>query len=98
RQTGALSRIIDRGSRAINFILSSMVFNVIPTIVEIIMVTGILAYNFRAPFAWITSLSVAAYIAFTVLVTQWRIKISQVMNKADNDASSRAIDSLVNYE
>ncbi|RZC44900.1 hypothetical protein C5167_037864 [Papaver somniferum] len=98
RQTGALNRIIDRGSRAMNFILASMVFNVIPTILEISMVAGILAYKFGAPFAWITSLTVAAYIAFTISVTQWRIKISQVMNKADNDASSRVIDSLVNYE
>ncbi|KAI3832191.1 hypothetical protein MKW92_034273 [Papaver armeniacum] len=98
RQTGALNRIIDRGSRAMNFILASMVFNVIPTILEILMVAGILAYKFGAPFAWITSLTVAAYIAFTISATKWRIKISQVMNKADNDASSRVIDSLVNYE
>ncbi|KAL5974877.1 hypothetical protein ACLOJK_031550 [Asimina triloba] len=98
RQTGALNRIIDRGSRAINFILSSMVFNVVPTVLEISMVSGILAYKFGAPFAWITSLSVAAYVAFTLTVTQWRTKFRQVMNKADNDASSRAIDSLINYE
>ncbi|PIA59668.1 hypothetical protein AQUCO_00400515v1 [Aquilegia coerulea] len=98
RQTGALNRIIDRGSRAINFILSAMVFNVAPTILEISMVSGILAYTFGAPFAWITSLSVAAYIAFTLVVTQWRTKFRQAMNKADNDASSRAIDSLINYE
>ncbi|XVF05874.1 hypothetical protein REPUB_Repub05bG0210700 [Reevesia pubescens] len=98
RETGALNRIIDRGSRAINFILSSMVFNVVPTILEISMVSGILAYNFGAPFAWITSLSVAAYIAFTLSVTQWRTKFRKAMNKADNDASTRAIDSLINYE
>ncbi|URD92024.1 ABC transporter transmembrane region [Musa troglodytarum] len=98
RQTGALNRIIDRGSRAINFILSSMVFNVAPTILEIAMVSGILAYKFGATFAWITSLSVAAYIAFTLIVTQWRTKFRQAMNKADNDASTRAIDSLLNYE
>lgn len=98
RQTGALNRIIDRGSRAINFILSSMVFNVVPTILEIAMVSGILAYKFGATFAWITSLSVAAYVAFTLVVTQWRTKFRQVMNKADNDASTRAIDSLLNYE
>ncbi|XP_039113937.1 ABC transporter B family member 25, mitochondrial isoform X2 [Dioscorea cayenensis subsp. rotundata] len=98
RQTGALNRIIDRGSRAINFILSSMVFNVVPTILEITMVSGILAYNFGALFAWITSLSVVAYIAFTLIVTQWRTKFRQAMNKADNDASSRSIDSLLNYE
>ncbi|ONK55386.1 uncharacterized protein A4U43_UnF4030 [Asparagus officinalis] len=98
RQTGALNRIIDRGSRAINFILSSMVFNVVPTILEIAMVSGILAYKFGATFAWITSLSVAAYVAFTLVVTQWRTKFRQAMNKADNDASTRAIDSLLNYE
>ncbi|KAI3667846.1 hypothetical protein L6452_42916 [Arctium lappa] len=98
RETGALNRIIDRGSRAINFILSAMVFNVVPTILEISLVSGILAYNFGAPFAWITSLSVAAYVAFTLAVTQWRTKFRKDMNKADNDASTRAIDSLINYE
>lgn len=98
RETGALNRIIDRGSRAINFILSSMVFNIVPTILEISMVSGILAYKFGAPFAWITSISVAAYIAFTLTVTQWRTKFRKAMNKADNDASTRAIDSLINYE
>lgn len=98
RETGGLNRIIDRGSRAINFILSSMVFNVFPTILEISMVSGILAYKFGAPFAWITSLSVAAYIAFTLSITQWRTKFRKEMNKADNDASTRAIDSLINYE
>ncbi|XP_024975864.1 ABC transporter B family member 25, mitochondrial-like [Cynara cardunculus var. scolymus] len=98
RETGALNRIIDRGSRAINFILSAMVFNVVPTILEISLVAGILAYNFGAPFAWITSLSVAAYVAFTLAVTQWRTKFRKDMNKADNDASTRAIDSLINYE
>ncbi|XP_065847950.1 ABC transporter B family member 25, mitochondrial isoform X2 [Euphorbia lathyris] len=98
RETGALNRIIDRGSRAINFILSSMVFNVVPTILEISMVSGILAYKFGAPFAWITSLSVAAYIVFTLSVTQWRTKFRKAMNKADNDANTRAIDSLINYE
>ncbi|CAL1381352.1 unnamed protein product [Linum trigynum] len=98
RETGALNRIIDRGSRAINFILSAMVFNVVPTIIEISMVSGILAYNFGAPFAWITSLSVAAYIAFTLSVTQWRTKFRKAMNKADNDAGTRAVDSLINYE
>nr|DAD43097.1 TPA_asm: hypothetical protein HUJ06_001327 [Nelumbo nucifera] len=98
RQTGALNRIIDRGSRAINFILSSMVFNIVPTILEISMVSGILAYKFGSSFAWITSLSVAAYVIFTLTVTQWRTKFRQVMNKADNDASTRAIDSLINYE
>ncbi|KAK1412706.1 hypothetical protein QVD17_34169 [Tagetes erecta] len=98
RETGALNRIIDRGSRAINFILGAMVFNVVPTVLEISMVASILAYKFGAPFAWITSLSFAAYVAFTLTITQWRTKFRKVMNKADNDASTRAIDSLINYE
>uniref|UniRef100_A0A2P2JNH8 ABC transmembrane type-1 domain-containing protein n=1 Tax=Rhizophora mucronata TaxID=61149 RepID=A0A2P2JNH8_RHIMU len=98
RETGALNRIIDRGGRAINFVLSSMVFNVVPTLLEISMVSGILAYNFGAPFAWITSLAVLAYVIFTLSVTQWRTKFRKAMNKADNDASTRAIDSLINYE
>ncbi|KAH9668477.1 ABC transporter B family member 25 [Citrus sinensis] len=75
-----------------------MVFNVVPTILEISMVSGILAYKFGAPFAWITSLSVVAYVVFTLSVTQWRTKFRKAMNKADNDASTRAIDSLINYE
>ncbi|XP_019432494.1 PREDICTED: ABC transporter B family member 25, mitochondrial-like isoform X2 [Lupinus angustifolius] len=98
RETGALSRTVDRGSHAINFLLSAMVLNVVPTILEISMVSGILAYNFGAPFAWITSLSVAAYVIFTLTITQWRTKFRRDMNKADNDASTRAIDSLINYE
>ncbi|CAA0838109.1 ABC transporter B family member 25-mitochondrial [Striga hermonthica] len=98
RETGALNRIIDRGSRAINFILGAMVFNVVPTLLEISMVSGILAYKFGSPFAWITSLSMAAYIAFTLATTQWRTKFRKAMNKADNDANTRAIDSLINYE
>ncbi|KAG0501201.1 hypothetical protein HPP92_001273 [Vanilla planifolia] len=71
--------------------LSSHVF-------QIAMVSGILAYKFGATFAWITSLSVAAYVAFTLIVTQWRTKFRQAMNKADNYASTRATDSLLNYE
>nr|XP_043636379.1 ABC transporter B family member 25, mitochondrial-like [Erigeron canadensis] len=98
RETGALNRIIDRGSRAINFILSAMVFNVVPTVLEISMVAGILAYKFGPSFALITSMSVAAYVAFTLTITQWRTKFRKIMNKADNDASTRAIDSLINYE
>ncbi|KAJ6696547.1 hypothetical protein OIU85_002946 [Salix viminalis] len=98
RETGGLSRIIDRGSRAINFILSSMVFNVVPTILEISMVSGLLACKFGAPFALITSLSVAANVTFTLSVTQWRTKFRKALNKADNDASTKAIDSLINYE
>uniref|UniRef100_A0A0D9WLA8 ABC transmembrane type-1 domain-containing protein n=1 Tax=Leersia perrieri TaxID=77586 RepID=A0A0D9WLA8_9ORYZ len=98
RQTGALNRIIDRGSRAINYILTVMVFNVVPTILEIGLVSSILAYQFGSTFAWITSVSVATYIAFTLAVTQWRTKFRTAMNKADNASSTVAVDSLLNYE
>ncbi|KAF3598370.1 hypothetical protein F2Q69_00033315 [Brassica cretica] len=98
RETGALNRVIDRGSRAINTILSAMVFNVVPTILEISMVSGILTYNYGAVFGLITCLSVGSYIAFTLVVTQYRTKFRKAMNKADNDAGTRAVDSLINYE
>ncbi|PKU76101.1 ABC transporter B family member 25, mitochondrial [Dendrobium catenatum] len=82
-----------------NAVFSKVALRAIRTVSrKIAMVSGILAYKFGATFAWITSLSVAAYVAFTLVVTQWRTKFRQVMNKADNDASSRAIDSLLNYE
>ncbi|KAL0726782.1 hypothetical protein Bca4012_022875 [Brassica carinata] len=98
RETGALNRVIDRGSRAINTILSAMVFNVVPTILEITMVSGILAYNYGPVFGLITVLSVGSYIAFTLVVTQYRTKFRKAMNRADNDAGTRAVDSLINYE
>ncbi|CAI5515262.1 unnamed protein product [Closterium sp. Naga37s-1] len=98
RQTGALNRTIDRGTRAINFILSSMLFNVFPTLLEIGLVSSILAYKFGPSFAVVTAATVTAYIVFTLGITQWRTKFRQQMNKADNDSSSRAIDSLINYE
>ncbi|KAM0841408.1 hypothetical protein ACQ4PT_059031 [Festuca glaucescens] len=120
RETGALNRIIDRGSRAISYILTVMVFNIVPTIIEVLtimapscycspvahiaydivigMVSGILAYSYGSSFAWITSVSVATYIAFTLAVTQWRTKFRQAMNKADNASSTVAVDSLLNYE
>ncbi|XP_078445574.1 ABC transporter B family member 25, mitochondrial-like [Wolffia australiana] len=98
RQTGALNRIIDRGSRGISFVLSALVFTTLPTLLEISMVSGILAYKFGASFAFITTMAVSAYVAFTLIVTQWRTRFRQVMNKADNDSSSRALDSLLNYE
>lgn len=98
RETGALNRVIDRGSRAVNTILSAMVFNVVPTILEITMVSGILAYNYGPVFGLITCLSVGSYIAFTLVVTRYRTKFRKAMNEADNEAGTRAVDSLINYE
>ncbi|KAK6128718.1 hypothetical protein DH2020_037568 [Rehmannia glutinosa] len=103
-KTGALNRIIDRGSRYKFYSFGDGLqccthfIRVLVRGHQIAMVSGILAYRFGAPFAWITSLSMAAYIAFTLAVTQWRTKFRKAMNKADNDANTRAIDSLINYE
>ncbi|XP_020601314.1 ATP-binding cassette sub-family B member 7, mitochondrial-like [Orbicella faveolata] len=98
RQTGALSRAIDRGTRGINFILSALVFNIFPTIFEVLLVSGILTYRCGKEFALVTLACLGTYAAFTLLVTQWRTKFRVQMNKADNEAGSQAIDSLINYE
>ena len=98
RQTGAVARVIDRGTRGINFILSSMVFNVVPTAFEVSLVAGILAYKCGPAFAGLTAGTIAAYTAFTFGVTQWRTQFRREMNKAEAEAGARAIDSLINYE
>ncbi|XP_062511472.1 iron-sulfur clusters transporter ABCB7, mitochondrial-like isoform X2 [Corticium candelabrum] len=98
RQTGALSRAIDRGTRGMNFALSALVFNIIPTIFEISLVSGILAYQCGPYYAAIVIGTLGTYTAFTFSVAQWRIKFRAQMNAADNEAGSHAIDSLINYE
>ena len=98
RQTGGVSRDIERGSRGISFLLSFLVFNIIPTLFEILLVTVILFINFNAWFAIITFLSVAGYIAFSLIVTEWRMRFRRQMNELDSKANTRAIDSLLNYE
>ena len=98
RQTGALARVIDRGTRGINFILSSMVFNVAPTVLEVSLVAGILSYKCGPSFAVLTAGTMAAYTAYTFSITQWRTQFRKDMNRAENAASNRAIDSLINYE
>jgi ATP-binding cassette, subfamily B (MDR/TAP), member 7 len=98
RNTGALSRAIDRGNRSINFVLSAMVFNVLPTMLEIGLVLGILGSTFGAPFASVVASTLATYVVFTISVTQWRTKFRKRMNGLENQASSRMFDSLINYE
>ncbi|XP_038603627.1 ATP-binding cassette sub-family B member 7, mitochondrial [Tachyglossus aculeatus] len=98
RQTGALSKAIDRGTRGISFVLSALVFNLGPTMFEVALVSGILYYKCGAQFAVVTLGTLGAYTAFTVAVTQWRTRFRIEMNKADNDAGNAAIDSLLNYE
>ncbi|XP_069354738.1 iron-sulfur clusters transporter ABCB7, mitochondrial-like [Maniola hyperantus] len=98
RQTGALSKTIDRGSRAINFVLSAMVFNIVPTIFELALVSSILGLKGGLAFAGVAFSCVGVYAAYTLAVTQWRTKFRVYMNKAENDAGNKAIDSLINYE
>lgn len=98
RQTGALSKTIDRGSRGINFVLSALVFNIVPTIFELALVSSILGIKCGAAFAGISLGCVGIYAAFTLGITSWRTKFRVNMNKAENEAGNKAIDSLLNYE
>ena len=98
RQTGGLSRSIERGVKGIEFLLSFMLFNILPTLLEILMVCGILWYLFDIWYALVTFVSIAGYIAFTLTVTEWRLKFRRTMNEQDQHANTRAIDSLLNYE
>ncbi|RWS29681.1 ABC transporter sub-family B-like protein 1, partial [Leptotrombidium deliense] len=98
RQTGALSKAIDRGSRGVNFVLSALVFNIVPTVFEVALVSSILYYKCGGQFAAVTLGCIGSYAAFTLIVTQWRTKFRVQMNKAENEAGNKAIDSLINYE
>ena len=98
RQTGALSKAIDRGTRGISFVLTSLVFNIAPTLLEVILVSGILYSKFGFKYAAVSIGCIASYVAFTFAITQWRTKFRIAMNKADNEAGNKAIDSLINFE
>ena len=98
RQTGGLTRAIDRGTKGISFLLTSMVFHIIPTVLEISMVCGILAYQYGPQFAAITAATMVAYTGFTVITTSWRTKFRKQANAADNAGATVAVDSLINFE
>jgi ABC-type transport system involved in Fe-S cluster assembly fused permease/ATPase subunit len=98
RQTGGLSRAVDRGTAAIQSVLRLAMFNVIPTIFEMLMVTGIMWALFDWEFALATFTSVALYMGFTLAFTNWRIRFRRTMNEMDSDAQAKAIDSLLNFE
>ncbi len=98
RRTGGLSRVIERGVKGIEFVLGFTIFNILPTILEILMVCGILWNFFDFWFAAVTFVTIGFYIAYTLIVTEWRIKFRRTMNERDTDANSKAIDSLLNYE
>ncbi|KAI5364261.1 putative Type 1 protein exporter [Septoria linicola] len=98
RQTGGLTRAIDRGTKGISFLLTSMVFHIIPTALEISLVSGILTYNYGWKFAALTVGTMAAYSWFTIATTAWRTKFRKQANAADNKGATVAVDSLINYE
>lgn len=98
RQTGGLTRAIDRGTKGISFVLTSAVFHIIPTALEISMVCGILAYQYGPKFAMITAGTMVAYSAFTIWTTSWRTQFRKDANAADNEAATVAVDSLLNFE
>ncbi|MDD5384952.1 MAG: ABC transporter ATP-binding protein/permease [Gallionella sp.] len=98
RQTGGVSRDIERGTRGIGFLLNFMLFNILPTLLEIGLVAAILFSKYNIWFAVITFVTLMIYIAFTLFVTEWRMVVRRSMNDFDSKANSRAIDSLLNYE
>lgn len=98
RKTGGLSRIIERGTSGIDFLLRFMLFNILPTLLEIVLISGIFWWNFGILYAVITFVSLVSYIFFTVYVTDWRLKFRRAMNEQDERANTKAIDSLLNFE
>lgn len=98
RRTGELSRAIDRGVRAITFMLGMVLFNILPTIFEFALVIGILLINYDWPFALITFVTIVGYAVFTIIATEWRTRFRRMMNTEDNAVSAKAVDSLLNYE
>ena len=98
KNTGKVARIMDRGQRSIQYALNAIVFHIAPTILEVSLVTGLLAWQFGSAYANITLGTVAAYSIFTIGITQWRTQFRRDMNRLENQANSRVVDSLLNYE
>jgi ATP-binding cassette, subfamily B, heavy metal transporter len=98
RRTGGLSRVISRGTAGVDTVLRFSLFNTFPTALEIALVAGVLAYSFNWLYAVVVLVTVVVYLAYTYLATEWRINIRRNMNNADNDANTKAIDSLLNFE
>ena len=98
RQTGALSKFIDRGTKGIDFLLRYVIFNVVPTFIEIILVSIILLNLYGYFYALITIITITIYVILTFIITQWRVQFRRDMNSADNSVSTKMIDSLLNFE
>ncbi|HEY0858261.1 MAG TPA: ABC transporter ATP-binding protein/permease [Albitalea sp.] len=98
RQTGGMTRDIERGTRAVHSLISFSLYSIVPTFIEVTLVLTLLGVKFDAWFAWITIAALALYIAFTILVTNWRTQFRKQMNELDSTAHTKAVDSLLNYE
>lgn len=98
RQTGGISRDLERGTRSISSLISYTLYSILPTLIEVFLVLGILFVRYDIIFVLITLASLTAYVVFTVKVSDWRINIRRAVNENDSAANSRAIDSLINYE
>jgi ATP-binding cassette, subfamily B, heavy metal transporter len=98
RKTGALSRVIERGVKGVDFLLRFMLFSVGPLILELTMVSAIFAVLFGWQYMVVVVITIAIYVAFTFRITEWRVKIRRAMNDQDSDANQKAIDSLLNFE
>ncbi len=98
RQTGGISRDIERGTNAISFLMRFLMFNIVPTLFEIVMVAAIFTLAFSVWYALIILVAVSIYIGFTVITTEWRTRFVREANQADSSTNTRAVDSLLNYE
>ncbi len=98
RQTGGLSRVIERGTKGIDFLLRFMLFNIIPTLLKILFICGIMWVEYGFAMSAVTAVTLVGYIYFTLAVTEWRLKFRRKMNEKDSEANTKAIDSLLNFE
>ncbi|HIV71905.1 MAG TPA: ABC transporter ATP-binding protein/permease [Candidatus Aquabacterium excrementipullorum] len=98
RQTGGMTRDIERGTRGVHSLISYSLYSIIPTLIEVVLVLSVLGAKFDMGFVWITVAALTCYIAFTVTVTSWRTRFRKAQNELDSKAHTRAIDSLLNYE
>jgi ATP-binding cassette subfamily B protein len=98
RQTGGMTRDIERGTRGVHSLISYSLYSIIPTLIEVVLVLSVLGAKFDMGFVWITLAALTFYIAFTVTVTSWRTRFRKEQNELDSRAHTRAIDSLLNYE
>ncbi|MFQ5763874.1 MAG: ABCB family ABC transporter ATP-binding protein/permease [Rhodospirillales bacterium] len=98
RKTGGVSRAVERGTKGIEFLLTFMLFNVLPTLLEIGLVCVVMWVLYGVWFAFVTFVTMGTYIAWTLVVTEWRIKYRRIMNETDSEANTKAVDSLLNFE